>query len=378
MTQHASAARTFNRLYLYSAQVERLILLACFGLVVVVSGAPDRAHAQTATVYSQQKIETLVAPVALYPDALLAQVFTAAAYPGDIVRAARWLAANPQAAEQQDFAGGDAQKWDPSVKALLRFPAVLEKMNTDLDWTTELGEAFVNQPRDVAAAVQSLREQAANAGVLQSNAQQKIRRVYELDREIIFIEPVQPDLVYVPYYDPFLVYGPTVGFGQAALITFGAAVIIRSIIQPRDPWNWRTGAVYRPYWPGYGAVRPNAVAVQPWRPNPTRYRSNSVPRPAAVRPTQAPARLPSQPAQRQPFVGGGQVRAPAVTRSPSAAVQRSAPTRPSAARPYVNRPSVSRPAVRPNSYAPPRAPARAPAQAAPSRTKQKQSPYNQR
>ena len=358
------------------------MLLACFGLVVAVTGAPDRAQAQTATVYSQQKIEALVAPVALYPDALLAQVFTAAAYPGDIVRAARWLSANPQAAEQQDFAGGDAQKWDPSVKALLRFPAVLEKMNADLDWTTELGEAFVNQPRDVAAAVQSLRAQAATAGVLQSNAQQKIRRVYELDREIIFIEPVQPDLVYVPYYDPFLVYRPTVGIGQVALITFGAAVILRSIIQPRDPWNWHTGAVYRPYWPGYGAARPNAVGVQPWRPDPARYRSNSVPRPASVRPPQAPARLQSQPVQRQPILRGGQVRAPSITRSPPAAVQRPAPSRPSVTRPSVNRPSayrpsVNRPAARPNTYAPPRAPTRAPAQAAPSRGKQKPSPYNQ-
>jgi hypothetical protein len=324
--------------------VRHFFLLGLVTFALTLS-AYEGAHAQNAqgrvvqpaSQSSRQNIEKLVAPVALYPDALLAQVLTAAAYPGDIVRAARWLSRNADAVARQDFSEGDAQNWDPSVKALLRFPTVIDKMNADLDWTTELGEVFVNQPEDVAASVQALRDQAASAGVLQTNAQHRIRRMRDLDRDVIIIESVEPDVIYVPIYDPLLVYRPSPSFAQVALVTFGSAVVIRSLIKSRDPWNWRTGAVYRPYWPGYRITRPEAVTAQPWRPDPRRFRSATVPRPAmttpsvqrsfAARPVSRYERV-----QRSGVTRGAYVRAPAPTRS--------AVSRPSASRSYASRPAV--------------------------------------
>lgn len=323
------------------ARVSRSFLFAFLISVALVSAAPVYAQsgmrsatAQPVSDVSREKIEQLVAPVALYPDALLAQVLTAAAYPGDIVRAARWLSRNTDAVARQDFVDGDAQKWDPSVKALLRFPTVLEKMSADLDWTTELGEVFVNQPQDVAAVVQSLREQATSAGVLQSNTQHRIRRARDLDRDVIIIESVDPDVIYVPYYDPVLVYRSSPSVAQVALITFGSAVIIRSIIKTRDPWNWRTGAVYRPFWPGYRVTRPSATSVQAWRPDPRRFTAASMARPAAM-----------APALRRPVATRGG------TYARRAAVSRPVVSRPAVRQSYVRRSTVRssvamRPAVR--------------------------------
>ena len=322
------------------AHAARHILPAVWVALTVALSTYDLAHAQTVqgrvvqpvSQAARQKIETLVAPVALYPDALLAQVLTAAAYPGDIARAARWLSRNADAVAQQDFSEGDAQNWDPSVKALLRFPTVIEKMNADLDWTAELGEAFVNQPEDVAAVVQSLREQAASTGVLQSNAQHRIRRMRDLDRDVIIIESVEPDVIYVPVYDPLLVYRPSPSFAQVALITFGSAVVIRSLIKSRDPWNWRTGAVYRPYWPGYRVARPDAVTVQPWRPDPRRLRAATVPRPAVVAPT-VQRSFATRPVSRYE-----RVQRPTAARSTY--MRAPVVSRPVASRPYASRPAV--------------------------------------
>jgi Protein of unknown function (DUF3300) len=106
--------------------------------------APTPAPAQK---FTQAQLEQMLAPIALYPDALLAQVLPASAYPLEIVQAERWLEKNADAVAKQDFSGADAQSWDASVKALVRFPDVIKKLSADLDWTTSLGDAIVNQPR---------------------------------------------------------------------------------------------------------------------------------------------------------------------------------------------------------------------------------------
>ena len=146
------------------------------------------------------ELQQLVAPIALYPDPLVAQILAAATYPTEIVEASRWLQRN-SALEGEQLAGAvDPQPWDPSVKALTQFRWVLDNMNQNLAWTSALGDAYVNQPSDVLNAVQVLRQRAQAAGSLQSTDQQSVTTQ---DQSIV-IEPVDPQVVYVPAYDPGL------------------------------------------------------------------------------------------------------------------------------------------------------------------------------
>jgi hypothetical protein len=144
-----------------------------------------------------------VAPVALYPDALLAQILAASAYPTQIVEADRFLQDNPDLKGTALGAEVDKQDWDPSVKALTQFPSVLANMDKNLSWTSELGDANYNQPKDVMKAVQFLRKKAKEAGKLQSTAQQIVTE----QGDDIDIQPADPEVVYVPMYDPTLIYG---------------------------------------------------------------------------------------------------------------------------------------------------------------------------
>ena len=136
--------------------------------------ASPTAVAALPTVFSRDELEKLLAPFALYPDALLAQLLPASAYPLDIVQASRWLAKNKAAVAKGDFSGLDDQGWDSTVKALARFPDVISKLNDDLDATTDLGDAFVNQPKDVADVIQDLRRKAQKAGSLKTTEQQRV------------------------------------------------------------------------------------------------------------------------------------------------------------------------------------------------------------
>lgn len=155
---------------------------------------------------SAAEIEQLVAPVALYPDALLAQVLMAATYPIQVVDAARWRAAQSKSlSDQQLPALTQNQPWDPSVKSLTAFPTVLAMMNDNLDWTGDLGNAFLDQQQDVMDAVQRLRTQAHAAGNLQSGPQQTVTT--SGNPPVIVIQPTQPNTVYVPVYNPSVVYG---------------------------------------------------------------------------------------------------------------------------------------------------------------------------
>ena len=153
--------------------------------------------------HSPQELRQLVAPIALYPDALVAQILAAATYPTQIVEADRWMQ-NHSKLKGKDLAKEvDKQDWDPSVKALAQFPSVLENMDKNLSWTSSLGEAYVNQPDDVTNAVQDLRQQARKAGHLNSSDQEKVTT----QGNTVVIEPANPEVVYVPAYDPWLVYG---------------------------------------------------------------------------------------------------------------------------------------------------------------------------
>jgi hypothetical protein len=164
--------------------------------------APEQAQPAPAQLTPEQ-LQELVAPIALYPDALVAQILAACAYPTQIVEAERFLQQNPNL---QGQALGDAvnqQAWDPSVKALTQFPSVLANMDKDLSWTSELGDANVNQPQDVMDAIQFMRQKAEQAGNLKSTPQETVTN----QGGAVQIQPANPQVVYVPQYNPELVYG---------------------------------------------------------------------------------------------------------------------------------------------------------------------------
>ena len=152
---------------------------------------------------SLKELQQLVAPIALYPDALVAQILAASTYPTEIVEADRWMQRHSDRKGDKLAKEVDKQDWDPSVKAMAQFPSVLENMDKNLSWTSSLGDAYANQPQDVTDAVQAMREQARKAGHLDNNEQEQVTT----QGNTIIIEPANPEVVYVPAYDPWLVYG---------------------------------------------------------------------------------------------------------------------------------------------------------------------------
>jgi len=150
-----------------------------------------------------QQLQELVAPIALYPDALVAQILAASAYPTQIVEADRFLQQNPNLQGAALGQAVDQQDWDPSVKALTQFPSVLSNMDKDLSWTSELGDANYNQPQNVMDAIQFMRHQAEQAGKLTNTPQQTVTN----QGSTVVIQPANPQVVYVPEYDPESVYG---------------------------------------------------------------------------------------------------------------------------------------------------------------------------
>ena len=168
-----------------------------------VPPASGPAYAQQ----SPEQLQQLVAPIALYPDSLVAQILAASAFPEQIVLADRWVQANSNLAGVALGQAVDQQSWDPSVKALAAFPTVLGNMDKNLSWTSSLGDAYYNQQSDVMNAVQVMRQRAQVAGNLQSSPQQSVVSTQD---STILIDPASPDEVYVPAYDPWLVYGEPV------------------------------------------------------------------------------------------------------------------------------------------------------------------------
>ena len=145
----------------------------------------------------------MLAPIALYPDSLLSQILMAATYPLEVVEAARWSRAHPGLKGDEAVRAADSYNWDPSVKSLVAFPQILDMMDDMLDWTQRLGDAFLDQESQVMDTVQNLRRRAYDAGNLRSTDQ------YRVDPQgpVIVIEAPNPLEYYVPYYDPFVIYG---------------------------------------------------------------------------------------------------------------------------------------------------------------------------
>jgi uncharacterized membrane protein YgcG len=163
----------------------------------------EDAQAQQYAQQTPEDLQQLVAPIALYPDSLVAQILAASTFPDQVVEADQWVQAHPDLKGDALGQSVDQQTWDPSIKALTAFPSVLGNMNKNLSWTSSLGDAYYNQQQDVMDAIQVMRQRAQEAGNLKTTPQQTITS----QDSTIIIEPASPEVVYVPEYDPWLVYG---------------------------------------------------------------------------------------------------------------------------------------------------------------------------
>ena len=189
-------------LTLWSVVLVALLVLPG-GVLAQESGkAQPQAQAKT---FSQEQLDQLLAPVALYPDSLLTQLLMASTYPLEVAKASNWVKQNKDLKGDALTKALEKQEWDPSVKSLVNFPQVLQMMSDKLDWTQKLGDAFLAQQKDVLATVQGLRAKALEAGNLKDTKEQKV--VVEKDPQVIVIQQASPEVIYVPSYNPTVVYG---------------------------------------------------------------------------------------------------------------------------------------------------------------------------
>jgi len=193
----------------------RCALLTLFGASALLAGTP---YAQTtaaatapatapAAVFSEAELDQMLAPIALYPDSLLAQILMASTYPADVADAAKWTKAHPDDKGDAAVTKVQGQPWDPSVQSLVAFPQVLTMMGEHPDQVQRMGDAFLADPARVMDRVQFLRKKAQEAGNLKTTEQQKVSTTTEASKQVIVIEPAQPSTVYVPVYQPTVVYG---------------------------------------------------------------------------------------------------------------------------------------------------------------------------
>ena len=242
-------------------------------IIAAFTGSPARAEsAATAQPRSSAQLEQLVAPIALYPDSLLAQVLMASTYPFEVVQAARWVRENSNVTGKALEDAMQNQQWDPSVKALTSVPQTLQMMNDKLDWTQQLGDAFLAQQQDVLDAVQRLRGRADAAGHLQTTEQQKVTRTPRsssggqattsgqpapggqdgaLPPLIYSIESANPEVYYVPIYDPGAVYGAWLypdyppyswyppGYVASNVFSFAAGAFVGAAVWGNIDWRRR-------------------------------------------------------------------------------------------------------------------------------------------
>jgi hypothetical protein len=181
----------------------KLILLS---LAAIAAALPGQAQTEKKP-FSPAELDQILAPIALYPDGLLSQILIAAGYPLEIVEAARWLQANPNAKGDAAVKAVADKTWDVSVKSLVAFPSVLSQLNEHLDWTQKIGDALIGQQQDVAASIQRLRAKAAEAGNLKSGKEQTVTTQTQGSETIYAIQPADPEVIYVPSYDPNNAYG---------------------------------------------------------------------------------------------------------------------------------------------------------------------------
>jgi hypothetical protein len=251
------------------------------------STAPPMGDQEDYAPLAPEELDALVAPIALYPDSLVAQVLGAATFPDQVVDANGWLKQNSRLTGEPLMRAVDKETWDPAVKALIQFPSVLEDLANNLAWTSALGEASATQQADVMAAVQRMRAKAYAAGNLKSG--QQIKVVQESPQTIV-IQPSNPQIVYVPAYNPTIIYGAPIvvpghsssDIGAASIISFGVGVAVGAMMRGSCcGWGWygwgtnwhgntivynRNVYVGNSYWRGGGGYRPGYPAYSPGYP----------------------------------------------------------------------------------------------------------------
>src|SRR5215831_15850184 len=224
--------------------------LSVFGSLMAAgdnTGAPTKAAPK-----SESELRALVAPIALYPDNLVGEVLAASTFPDQVAIANYWLQQHKDLKGNALVQAVDKQSWNESVKALTQFPTVLNNMAKSLTWTSQLGEAYHNQRKEVMSAIQDLRKQAKDAGHLKSTSQMKVEQE---NPQTIVIEPANPEVVYVPQYNPAVIYGvpyTTPGYtgadvAAASAISFGAGIALGALAGGGgwNSWgvNWSGGTV---------------------------------------------------------------------------------------------------------------------------------------
>jgi hypothetical protein len=227
------------------------VLLLCGALVWAQTPAPPPVtqpgpQAQAAQILTPPQLDNLVAPIALYPDPLLGQVLAASTYPLELVEAQQWLQHNRNLSGTQVMDAARQQNWDPSVQAMVGFPDVLAMLNRDVQWTTDLGNAYLAQQNDVMAAVQRMRLRAEQNGRLASTQQQTVTTQTQNGQSAIVIEPANPQVIYVPVYNPEYIWGPplwgyypplwypSIGFGFG----FGPGIFLGAFFPGWGGWGW--------------------------------------------------------------------------------------------------------------------------------------------
>src|SRR5262249_47863635 len=224
-------------------QIQAIVLSIAMTMMVIPGYAASQGGTEpTSSTPSPKELQQLVAPIALYPDGLVAQILAGSTYPAQIVEAQRWMQEHQNQQGQELAQAVDQQPWDPSIKALTEFPQVLGNMNTNLSWTSALGDAYMNDPNGVMNAVQVLRQEAHNAGNLNSTSQQTVTT----EGQTIVIQPADPEVVYVPTYSPEVVYGEPIaaypGYSgwdafAASALSFGAGVAVGAAFGNYG-WGW--------------------------------------------------------------------------------------------------------------------------------------------
>jgi len=191
---------------IFTAVTRRFVPCLLAAILLLLPGA--RAQELVQPPLRLEEIEQLTAPIALYPDALVAQILMASTYPLEVVQAARWAKANPNLKEKALEDALEKEPWEASVKSLTAFPTVLSMMNEKLDWTQKLGDAYLGQQQDVMESIQRLRSKAQASGNLKSTKEQVVTTEQVDGTTIVKVEPADPKTVYVPAYDPMVVYAP--------------------------------------------------------------------------------------------------------------------------------------------------------------------------
>jgi hypothetical protein len=252
--------RAMRRVGLFGDEALRAVAISCVLLLALPDSTvlaqnqqqgTDQAPAKT---LPAEQLDSLLAPIALYPDPLLSQILVASTYPLEIVQADRWVQQNPSLKDKALSEAAAKQSWDASVQALVLYPDVLKRMDENISWTTDLGNAFLAQQTDVMDSVQRLRQKAKQAGALQTTPQQTVTTTTEADKQYIVIQPASPQVIYVPQYNPVVVYGPPPviypypvmvypppppagAIVAASMISFGVGLAIGSMMSGWHGWG---------------------------------------------------------------------------------------------------------------------------------------------